>query len=91
MCPVCFTGGDPVTRATLNAGIGVLLAVMVVGLGLFARFFVKLARRSRAAAHLVDHEIGRTDGRPLPASGDQQAGRGRPSARPEAKDERRIA
>jgi len=56
MCPVCFTGGDPVTRETLNAGIGVLLGVTLVVLGLFARFFVKLARRSRAAAHLVDHQ-----------------------------------
>ena len=59
MCPVCFTGGDPVTRETLNAGIGVLLGVTVVVLGLFARFFLKLARRSRAAAHLVDHDAGR--------------------------------
>ena len=59
MCPVCFNGADPVARETLNAGIGVLLGVTVVVLGLFARFFVKLARRSRAAAHLVDHAVGR--------------------------------
>jgi hypothetical protein len=59
MCPVCFTGGDPVARETLNAGIGVLLGVTVVVLALFARFFLKLARRSRAAAHLVDHAPGR--------------------------------
>ena len=59
MCPVCFTGGDAVTRETLNAGIGVLLGVTVVVLGLFARFFLKLARRSKAAAHLVDHTQGR--------------------------------
>jgi hypothetical protein len=59
MCPVCFTGGDPVARETLNAGIGVLMGVTLVVLGLFARFFVKLARRSRAAAHLVDYEKGR--------------------------------
>ena len=58
MCPVCFTGGDPVARETLNAGIGVLLGVTLVVLGLFARFFLKLARRSREAAHLVDHEVG---------------------------------
>ena len=64
MCPVCFTGGDPVTRETLNAGIGVLLGVTVVVLGLFARFFLALARRSRAAAHLVDHQTGRPSGRP---------------------------
>ena len=76
MCPVCFTGGDPVTRETLNAGIGVLLGVTIVVLGLFARFFLKLARRSREAAHLVDHQKGRPaasaeataarEGRPLP-------------------------
>jgi len=55
MCPVCFSGADAVTRETLNAGIGVLLGVTAIVLALFARFFVKLARRSRAAAHLVDH------------------------------------
>jgi hypothetical protein len=63
MCPVCFTGGDPVARETLNAGIGVLLGVTVVVLGLFARFFLKLAQRSRASAHLVGHETGRRDKR----------------------------
>jgi hypothetical protein len=57
MCPVCFTGGDPAMRETLNAGIGVLMGVTAIVLALFARFFVKLARRSRAAAHLVDHQI----------------------------------
>ena len=77
MCPVCFTGGDPVTRETLNAGIGVLLGVTVVVLGLFARFFLTLARRSRAAAHLVDHTTGRPEGRPLP---DEPIGRGGPSS-----------
>ena len=66
MCPVCFTGGDPVTRATLNAGIGVLLGVTVVVLGLFARFFLTLARRSRTSAHLVDHQGTNTrDDRPV--------------------------
>jgi hypothetical protein len=56
MCPVCFSGGDPVTRETLNAGIGVLMGVTVVVLAFFARFFIRLARRSREAAHLVDHQ-----------------------------------
>ena len=55
MCPVCFTGADPEMRDTLNAGIGVLMGITAIVLALFARFFVKLARRSRAAAHLVDH------------------------------------
>ncbi len=59
MCPVCFSGADETTRQTLNAGIGVLLGVTVVILGLFARFFLKLARRSREAAHLVDFAAGR--------------------------------
>lgn len=59
MCPVCFSGADPVARETLNAGIGVLLGVTAIVLALFARFFIKLARRSRAAAHLVDHAPGR--------------------------------
>ena len=45
MCPVCFTGADPVARETLNAGIGVLLGVTAIVLALFARFFVTLARR----------------------------------------------
>jgi hypothetical protein len=64
MCPVCFSGADPVARETLNAGIGVLLGVTAIVLALFARFFVTLARRSRAAAHLVDHGAGRPEGRP---------------------------
>ena len=90
MCPVCFTGADPVARETLNAGIGVLLGVTVMVLGLFARFFVKLARRSRAAAHLVGHHEVRPEGRPRHDDLSAIAsGRGRPSGRPE--DERRIA
>jgi hypothetical protein len=52
-CPVCFGGEDAVVRESLNAGIGVLLGVTAVVLGLFARFFVQLARRSRESAHLV--------------------------------------
>jgi hypothetical protein len=93
MCPVCFSGADPVTRETLNAGIGVLLGVTVIVLGLFARFFVQLARRSRAAAHLVDHtssgrpSSGRPEGRPLREGTDDVDRRGRPSGRPN----RRVA
>ena len=85
MCPVCFSGADQATRETLNAGIGVLLGVTVIVLGLFARFFVMLARRSRAAAHLVDHTIageatpGTSTGEPFdPAQGEPfDAARGR--------------
>ena len=103
MCPVCFTGADAVTRETLNAGIGVLLGVTVIVLGLFARFFVQLARRSRAAAHLVglegrpgdpgqgrpgDPGQGRPEGRPLREDSNLVDGKGRPSGRP---DTRRVA
>ena len=70
MCPVCFSGADAVTRETLNAGIGVLLGVTVIVLAMFARFFVKLARRSRAAAHLVNHA---TDERPFDSARDGRA------------------
>jgi hypothetical protein len=52
-CPVCFGGDDAAVRESLNAGIGVLLGVTFVVLGLFARFFLRLARRSRESAHLV--------------------------------------
>jgi hypothetical protein len=54
-CPVCFGGDDAFVRESLNAGIGVLLGVTFVVLGLFARFFVLLAKRSRENAHLVEH------------------------------------
>ena len=52
-CPVCFGGEDAVVRESLNAGIGVLLGVTAVVLGLFARFVVQLARRSRQAPDAV--------------------------------------
>jgi hypothetical protein len=52
-CPVCFGGDDPGMRESLNAGIGVLMGVTGIVLGCFARFFITLARRSRASAHLV--------------------------------------
>ena len=75
MCPVCFSSVVPEMRDTLNAGIGVLMGVTVVVLALFARFFVRLARRSRAAAHLVNHTIGAYESRE-----DLQPGRSRSSA-----------
>jgi len=37
----------------MNAGIFVLLGVTGVVLACFAAFFISLARRARAAAHLV--------------------------------------
>jgi hypothetical protein len=49
MCAVCFNGNDPVVRESLNAGIGVLMGVTSIVLGCFARFFLVLAKRARAA------------------------------------------
>ena len=37
-------------RESLNAGIGVLMGVTTIVLGCFARFFVVLAKRAKAAA-----------------------------------------
>ena len=54
-CPVCYApAADAAIRESMNLGIFVLLGVTVGVLGCFARFFVKLARRSRDAAHLVE-------------------------------------
>lgn len=53
-CPVCFGEVGPTVRESMNLGIFVLLGVTLCVLGCFARFFVMLARRSRAAAHLVE-------------------------------------
>lgn len=71
-CPVCFGGEDPIARESLNAGIGVLMGVTAIVLGCFARFFVVLAKRSRAAAHLVEtwsdlpqHATGKSDQAPF--------------------------
>lgn len=55
-CPVCFGGDDLAIRESLNAGIGVLLGVTAIVLSVLARFIVRLARRSREHAHLVDAE-----------------------------------
>ena len=55
-CPVCFGGDDIAIRESLNAGIGVLLGVTAIVLGGFARFILRLARRSREHAHLVEEK-----------------------------------
>ena len=57
-CAVCFTGADPMMRSSLNAGILVLMVVTAVVLACFGLFFIRLAQRSRAAAHLVqEHAV----------------------------------
>jgi hypothetical protein len=60
MCAVCFRGADPVAAWSLSAGILVLLGVTVTVLSGFAMLFVRLARGSHAAAHLVQpHDVAR--------------------------------
>ena len=55
-CPVCFGEVGPAVRESMNAGIVVLLGVTVGVLGCFARFFIVLARRARAAADLTQEK-----------------------------------
>ena len=57
-CPVCFSAAEvePAVRESMNIGILVLLGVTTGVLTCFARFFLALARRSRTAAHLVQHD-----------------------------------
>jgi hypothetical protein len=54
-CPVCFSPAEPAVRDSMNIGILVLLGATTGVLACFARFFLALARRSREAAHLVQH------------------------------------
>lgn len=54
-CPVCFSPAEPSVRESMNIGILVLLGATAGVLTCFARFFLALARRSREAAHLVQH------------------------------------
>ncbi len=54
-CPVCFSPVEPAIRESMNIGILVLLGATTGVLTCFAGFFITLARRSRAAAHLVRH------------------------------------
>ena len=54
-CPVCFSPVEPSVRESMNIGILVLLGATAGVLTCFARFFLALARRSREAAHLVQH------------------------------------
>jgi hypothetical protein len=55
-CPVCFSPLEPAIRESMNIGILVLLGATAGVLACFAWFFLTLARRSRAAAHLVQHD-----------------------------------
>jgi len=60
-CPVCFGSVEPAVSESLNAGIFVLLGVTAVVLGCFLRFFVRLARKARASAHLVGADTERLE------------------------------
>jgi hypothetical protein len=70
-CPVCFSviEVDPSVRESMNIGILVLLGATAGVLGCFARFFLALARRSRASAHLVRHTENAAGGSSRPAVG----------------------
>jgi hypothetical protein len=48
-CPVCFNAAiaDDSVRTSINAGLGVLLAVTAVVLAGFLRFIVSIARHAR--------------------------------------------
>jgi hypothetical protein len=56
-CPVCFGGDDLGIRESLNAGIGVLLGVTAIVLAAFARFIIRLARRSREHESSVQSSV----------------------------------
>lgn len=53
-CAVCFGEVAPIVRESMNVGIIVLLGVTLSVLGCFARFFIVLARRARAAERLAE-------------------------------------
>jgi hypothetical protein len=48
-CPVCFGQNDSAMAVAMNAGVLMMLGVVVVMLGLFASFIFYLARRARLA------------------------------------------
>jgi hypothetical protein len=60
-CPVCFSPVEPAIRESMNIGILVLLGATTGVLTCFAAFFLALARRSREAAHLVQHTVPAAD------------------------------
>jgi hypothetical protein len=71
-CPVCFSPAEASVRESMNVGILVLLGATAGVLGCFARFFLALARRSREAAHLVQHSetsVGRVFSDPAMSAG----------------------
>jgi len=47
-CPICFGASDAPMALGMNWGVLTLLAVILVVLGSFATFFVRLARRAEA-------------------------------------------
>jgi len=56
-CPVCFGQNDSAMAVAMNAGVLMMLGVVVVMLGAFASFIFYLARRAR----LVPGQPGSTD------------------------------
>jgi hypothetical protein len=56
-CPVCFGQNDSAMAVAMNAGVLMMLGVVVVMLGAFASFIVYLARRAR----VTQEQPGSTD------------------------------
>lgn len=57
-CPVCFGQSDSPMAIATNAGIWLMLGVVVAILGGFASFFVYLIRRANRLAQTETHRAG---------------------------------
>jgi len=73
-CPVCFGQNDSPLASAINAGVILMLGVVVAVLGAFASFIVYLARRARAAGDPFGPAGGSRPGRPDYARSDAQEG-----------------
>jgi uncharacterized protein (DUF58 family) len=65
-CPVCFGQNDSAMAVAINAGVLLMLGVVVAMLAAFASFIFYLSRRARLAA---DHPETLDRGRPHPQEG----------------------
>ena len=65
-CPVCFGQNDSAMAVAINAGVLLMLGVVVAMLAAFGSFIFYLARRARLAA---DHPDKLDHGRPHPQEG----------------------
>ena len=65
-CPVCFGQNDSAMAVAINAGVLLMLGVVVAMLAAFGSFIFYLSRRARLAA---DHPETLDHGRPHPQEG----------------------